>query len=316
MWLEAVHRPLLREGSLAPSADGEAVVSARFGAISRGTERLVAAGKVPAGEQERMRAPFQEGDFSFPVKYGYAITGVVEQGPAGWTGRRVFCLYPHQSRFKVPVEALRPVPDCVPLERAVLGANMETALNIVWDAEIQPGDKVSVVGAGVVGLLCAYIASSILGTDTIVIDIDAGRAATAAKLGLSFGTPEQAPENCDVVIHASGSPDGLSVALSCAGFEARLVEASWYGDRDIAVPLGQAFHSQRLTLISSQVGHVPAHRRARWSRSRRLDLALSLLADDRLDALLTAETDLADLPGAYEDILRDPATLCHRIRYS
>ncbi|BDA86451.1 dehydrogenase [Aureimonas sp. SA4125] len=262
-----------------------------------------------------MRAPFQDGDFPFPVKYGYAVAGVVEAGPAEWTGRKVFCLHPHQSVFTVPVEALRPVPDGVPLERAVLGANMETALNIVWDAGIQPGDRVAVIGAGVVGLLAAHIAASIPGTETIVIDIDPRRAATASSLGLSFASPEQAPKDCDVVIHASGSPDGLAVALAAAGFEARLVEASWYGDRQVAVPLGQAFHSQRLTLVSSQVGHVPATRRARWSRSRRLDLALSLLADARLDALLPAETAFLDLPGVYADILRNPATLCHRIRY-
>ncbi|GGD41663.1 dehydrogenase [Aureimonas glaciei] len=291
------------------------IVSARFGAISRGTESLVATGKVPPGEAARMRAPFQEGDFPFPVKYGYAVAGIVEEGPDGWAGRAVFCLHPHQSRFTVPVEALRPVPGGVPLGRAVLAANMETALNIVWDAGIQPGDRVAVVGAGVVGLLTAFLAASIPGTETVVIDIDPQRAATAALLGLSFAMPEQAPVDCDVVVHASGSPDGLSVALAAAGFEARLVEASWYGDRLVSAPLGQAFHSQRLTLVSSQVGHVPASRRARWSRTRRLDLALALLADPRLDALLPAETAFLDLPRVYADILRDPATLCHRIRY-
>jgi hypothetical protein len=315
LWLDAAYRPSLRDGEAPPPADGEAVVSARFGAISRGTEQLVAAGKVPAGEAERMRAPFQEGDFPFPVKYGYAVAGVVEEGPEGWAGRAVFCLYPHQSRFTVPVGSLRLVPAGVPLSRAVLGANMETALNIVWDAGIQPGDRVAVVGAGVVGLLTAFIAASILGTETVVIDIDPRRAATAARLGLAFAEPQHAPGECDVVIHASGSPEGLAVALGAAGFEARLVEASWYGDRQVAAPLGQAFHSQRLTLVSSQVGHVPAARRARWSHARRLDLALSLLTDARLDALLPDETAFSDLPQVYADILRDPATLCHRIRY-
>jgi hypothetical protein len=315
LWLDAENRAVLREGQLAPASNGDVIVSARFGAISRGTESLVAAGKVPAGEAERMRAPFQEGEFSFPVKYGYAVAGVVEEGPEGWAGRAVFCLHPHQSRFSVPVGALRAVPENVPLGRAVLAANMETALNIVWDAGIQPGDRVAVVGAGVVGLLAAFLAASIPGTDTVVIDIDPQRAATAALLGIQFAAPAQAPSDCDVVVHASGSPEGLSVALAAAGFEARLVEASWYGDRHVAAPLGQAFHSQRLTLVSSQVGHVPASRRARWSRERRLDLALALLADPRLDALLSAETAFLDLPRAYLDILRDPATLCHRIRY-
>ena len=262
-----------------------------------------------------MRAPFQDGDFPFPVKYGYAVAGIVERGPDGCAGRSVFCLHPHQSRFTVPVDALRPVPDGVPLERSVLAANMETALNIVWDAGIQPGDRVAIVGAGVVGLLAGFLAASIIGTQTILIDIDERRVAPATQLGLRLVTPQDAPLDCDVVIHASGSPEGLAVALACAGFEARLVEASWYGDREIAVPLGQAFHSQRLTLVSSQVGHVPVARRARWSRSRRLDLALSLLVDARLDALFSGETAFADLPRVYENILCDRETLCHRIRY-
>ncbi|MDY8109383.1 zinc-binding alcohol dehydrogenase [Fulvimarina sp. 2208YS6-2-32] len=306
----------MREASLAPPSRGEALVRSRFGAISRGTEALVAAGEVPEAERARMRAPFQEGDFPFPVKYGYSVAGHVEDGPEDWVGRAVFCLHPHQDRFTVPLEALRVIPADVPPARAVLAANMETALNIVWDAGIQPGDRIAIVGAGVVGLLTGYLAAAIPGTEVTLVDVDPARAACASLIGVPFAPPARAPADCDTVIHASGSPAGLSTALACAGFEARVVEASWYGDRDVPAPLGRSFHSQRLTLLSSQVGHVPPGRRARWSHSRRLDLALALLADARLDALISGETGFSDLPDAYLGILRDRQTLCHRIAYT
>ena len=315
LWLEDTGRAALRECAVLPAAAGELLVDSRFGAISRGTEALVAAGRVPESEHERMRAPFQEGDFPFPVKYGYAVVGEIVEGPAERLGETVFCLYPHQDRFTLPANAAVPVPAAVPAERAVLAANMETALNIVWDARIAPGDRVSVVGGGLVGMLVASLAARIPGCDVTVIDRNADRAAVATALGSSFAVPTAALGDCDVVIHASASEAGLATALGCAGFEARLVEASWYGDRPVAVPLGGAFHSRRLSIVASQVGHVPPERRARWDYRRRMTAALDLLADPRLDVLISGETGFSDLAGAYAGILSDPATLCHRIRY-
>ncbi|EAU42422.1 putative dehydrogenase [Fulvimarina pelagi HTCC2506] len=315
LWLEARDKPRIRTNELPPISGENARVAARYGAISRGTERLVSAGEVPPSEFDRMRAPFQSGDFPFPVSYGYSVAGVVEDGPEGWIGSRVFCLHPHQDHFVVPVEALRPVPETVPLERAVLAANMETAVNVVWDGQIQPGDRVAIVGAGVVGLLAAFVAAAIPGTLTYLIDHDPSKADVAAALGLIFSGPESAPEDCDVVIHATGSEGGLVTAIDAAGFEGRIVEASWYGTRAATVPLGAAFHSRRLQIVSSQVGQVSPSRRARWSRSRRLDLALSLLEDPRLDVLISGETPFAALADTYLDILMDPKVLCHRIKY-
>lgn len=286
-----------------------------FGAISRGTERLVSSGEVPPSEFDRMRAPFQSGDFPFPISYGYSVAGVVESGPDGWSGSRVFCLHPHQDQFVVPVDALRPIPDAVPMERAVLAANMETAINIVWDGQIQPGDRVAIVGAGVVGLLAAFVVAAIPGTLTYLIDHDPAKAHVATALGLIFSGPEGAPEDCDVVIHATGSEGGLTTAIGAAGFEGRIVEASWYGTREATIPLGAAFHSRRLQIISSQVGQVSPSHRARWTHARRLDLALSLLEDARLDVLISGETPFAELADAYLDILNDRQVLCHRIRY-
>ena len=230
------------------------MVAATFGAISRGTEALVAAGKVPESEWERMRAPFQEGPFSFPVKYGYGTVGRIVAGDAARVGERVFCLYPHQDRFVVPEEMAVPVPEAVSDGRAVLAGNMETALNVIWDAAVLPGDTVAVLGTG-------------------------------------------------------------ASASAAAGVEARIVEASWYGDAEPAIPLGGAFHSRRLSIVASQVGTVPAARGRRWTNRRRLETALRLLSDPRLEALFSGETRFDDLAAHYADILADPATLCHRIRY-
>ncbi|MEZ5666943.1 MAG: zinc-binding alcohol dehydrogenase [Alphaproteobacteria bacterium] len=250
-----------------------------------------------------MRAPFQVGDFPFPVAYGYATVGVVTAGPAQRVGQTVFSLSPHQTVNRLPAEAAVPLPDGLPPRRAVLAANTETALNTVWDAGIGPGDRVAVVGGGILGLLVAAIAAAIPAVALTVVDIDAGRAAPAAALGAAFALPDAAPRDCDVVIHASATAAGLATALALAGFEATVVEASWYGADAPAVPLGGAFHSQRLTIRSSQVGHVPPARRARWSRRRRLETALGLLCDPRFDTLITGEVAFADLPAALPAIL-------------
>jgi threonine dehydrogenase-like Zn-dependent dehydrogenase len=298
-----------------PGAD-QVLVRTLASGISRGTEALVLAGRVPAGEHQRMRAPFQAGDFTLPVKYGYQSVGVVEAGPAALRGRAVFCLHPHQDRYMVPAATVVPLPDGVPAERAVFGANAETALNVVWDAGIGPGDRIAVVGGGVLGLLVAWLVARLPGTGVTLIDIEPARARLAAALGLRFALPGgELPADCDVVVHTSASEAGLALALDLAGFEATVVEASWYGDRPVNVALGGAFHSRRLTLKSSQVGHVALAKRARVSHRQRLAMALDLLRDPALDLLISGESDFARIADDYARVLADPATLCHRIRY-
>lgn len=317
LWIVAAGRAELRREAL-PGCDPltQVRVRTRYSGISRGTEALVLAGAVPASEATRMRAPFQDGEFPFPVKYGYACVGEVEAGPPALRGRSVFCLHPHQDRFVVHAARVALLPASVPAPRAVLAANAETALNVVWDAGIAPGDRVAVIGAGVVGLLVARLAARIVGTEVTVVDIAPARATVAAALGLAFAVPAQAPHDCDVVVHVSASAAGLATALECAGMEARVVEASWYGAREVPVALGGAFHSRRLQLVSSQVGQLPPARRARWSHARRMDSALALLADPCLDALVASASAFAQLPGDYPRVLADPATLCHRVDYA
>lgn len=317
LWIEAAGKAVLRPARVSPK-DGDVVVQAQFSGISRGTERLVFEGRVPPEEHDRMRAPLQEGDFPFPVKYGYAAVGKIVDGPADRAGQRVFVLHPHQSVFACPAAMAVPLPDDVPAGRAILAANMETALNIVWDAGIGPGDRVAVVGAGVVGLLAGWLAARMPGTRVTLIDPLPDRAALADALGCGFAMPGAAAEitpGCDAVIHTSASARGLATAVSLAGTEAVIAEASWYGSGETPVALGGAFHSQRLRLVSSQVGRIPAARLPRWTYARRMGIALGFLANPVLDRLIDGETMLADLPDRYGDIVSGVGTLCHRIRF-
>jgi 2-desacetyl-2-hydroxyethyl bacteriochlorophyllide A dehydrogenase len=316
LWTVGQGQVELRPAAIAPPLEGQARVRALMSGVSRGTEGLVFQGKVPPTEWTRMRCPHQEGAFPFPVKYGYAMVGQVQAGPPDLVGRRVFSLYPHQSLFNVAADAAVPVPDPIPTPRAVLAPQMETALNATWDAGPRAGDRIAVVGGGVIGLLTAYLCARLPGTQVTLIDRNPARAALARSLGLAFALPgDHPPGECDLVFHASGTSAGLNLALSLAGFEATVIELSWYGDSPVTVDLGGAFHSQRLTLRASQVGAVAPARRARWDYRRRLEKALSLCADERLDALVAQRTSLADMPARMAAILADPDTLCHLIQY-
>jgi NADPH:quinone reductase-like Zn-dependent oxidoreductase len=306
----------LREQAVAEPKPGEVQVRALFGAVSRGTERLVQAGRVPASEYRHMRAPLMEGTFPFPVKYGYAVVGRVEAGPADLRGRTVFSLHPHQSLFTVPVAAVAPVPEDVAPQRAVLAANMETALNAVWDGTPAAVDRIAIVGGGMVGLLVAYLCAKLPGAEVTVVDIAPSRAEAARAIGARFAVPETAPSDCDLVFHASATPAGLATALRVAGEEASIVELSWYGSGQIAAPLGEAFHSRRLRLISSQVGQVAPSHRSRWTRARRLAAAVALLNDPTLDVLLSPAIDFADLPKHLPSLLgQESDVICQLIRY-
>ena len=316
-WVAAPGRGEIRSEALPAPAEGEVLIRTLYSGISRGTEALVFTGRVPDSERARMRAPFQAGEFPAPVKYGYASVGRVEHGPHELQDRTVFVLHPHQTRYVVPAAAVHVVPESIPAERAVLTANLETAINGIWDASPRVGDRVAVVGAGTVGCLVAWLAARIVGCEVEIVDVNPRRAAVAKALGVRFAEPGAAARDADVVVHVSGAPGGLALALELAGFEARIVELSWFGDHTVPLPLGQAFHARRLTIASSQVGTVATAQRPRWDTRRRMQLALRLLADASLDVLITSESSFDTLPTVMEALSRSPGdTLCHRVRYS
>lgn len=309
LWYTPAGSCSIQKETVLKPCEGSVLVQSLHSGISRGTESLVFRGLVPESEWSRMRAPFQEGDFSGPVKYGYASVGKVLRGDAELVGQTVFALFPHQSVYSIPSEACVPVPDHIPAERAVLAANMETALNALWDGKPSPGDHISVVGGGVVGLLTAYVCSKLPGSVITLIDINTARAQIAGDLGLKFRTPDQSPADQDLVFHTSASPDGLATALRCAGNEAAVVEMSWYGARPVPLHLGGDFHSRRLKLISSQVGSIRPDRQGRWSLRRRLETAMSLLDDPLLDLLLTDRIPFSEAPMRVPEVLNDASSV-------
>jgi NADPH:quinone reductase-like Zn-dependent oxidoreductase len=316
LWYNRPGQAEIRQEALAPPGPGEVRVRALYGAISRGTEALVLGGRVPESEFGRMRAPFMAGDFPFPVKYGYATVGRVEDGTVSLLGRTVFTLHPHQNFFNIPASAAVVLPENLPPQRAVLAANMETALNAVWDAAPGPADRIAVVGAGVVGCLVAYLCGRLPGAEVTLIDINPAREELAQTLGVGFARPEAARGECDLVVHASGNAAGLGTALALAGEEATVLEMSWYGNAQVTAPLGGAFHIRRLRLISSQVGRIAPSHRPRWTHGRRLAAALALLTDTRLDVLLAPAVVFGDLPRRLPDILdAGNGILCQPITY-
>jgi threonine dehydrogenase-like Zn-dependent dehydrogenase len=315
LWHEGSERSALRAETVRPTP-GDVVVRTQWSAISRGTERLVWRGRVPESERQRMRCPNQAGDFPFPVKYGYAAVGVVEHGPPALLGRSVFALHPHQTLFAVPAGSVTPLPDGVPPRRATLAANMETALNAVWDSGATAGDRIAVVGAGPLGLLTAALLARLPGADVALTDVLERRGDIAPHIGVSFTLPSSAPAGCDVAFHTSATESGLATAMAALGPEGTLVEMSWHGEGRVALPLGGAFHALRLKLISSQVGAIPPARRPRWDYARRMALALELLRDPVFDRLITGEVAFADLPARLPDVLEgEPDALATVIRY-
>ncbi|MFA1545586.1 zinc-binding alcohol dehydrogenase [Actinomadura chokoriensis] len=315
-WIRSPGEGEIRAAVLPEPGAGEVLVRTVYSGVSRGTEAIVFRGGVPPNQHAIMRAPFQDGRFPGPVKYGYLNVGVVEHGPSELAGRTVFCLYPHQTRYVVPAGAVSVVPDDVPPERAVLAGTVETAVNALWDAVPLVGDRIAVVGAGMVGCSVAGVLAGFPGSRVQLVDTDPSRAGVAAALGVEFASPERALGGCDLVVHASATEAGLARSLELLAPDGQVVELSWYGDRRVSVPLGEFFHSRRLTVRGSQVGALPPSRRASRGFADRLALALRLLANPAFDALITGESPFAELPDVMPALASgDVPALCHRIVY-
>ena len=313
-WLREPGAGEIRETSVPAPGAGEVLVRTLHSGVSRGTESLVFRGGVPVSQYAAMRAPFQQGEFPGPVKYGSLNVGVVEQGPPELRGRTVFCLYPHQTAYVVPAEAVTVVPDDVPPERAVLAGTVETAVNALWDAAPLLGDRVTVVGAGMVGCCVARLLAGIPGAEVTLVDIDPTRSEVAAALGVDFALPDGAADGRDLVVHTSATSAGLQQSLELLAPEGTVVDLSWYGDAEVSLKLGGAFHSGRLGIRASQVGRVPPSRRR--TTGERLELALALLRDPAFDALITGVSRFDQLPDVMPQLASGalPA-LCHTVSY-
>jgi threonine dehydrogenase-like Zn-dependent dehydrogenase len=315
-WLRAPGCGEIRPVTLPEPGPDDVVVRTLRSAVSRGTETLVFRGGVPAGQHAAMRAPFQEGEFPGPVKYGYLSVGAVEHGPPELRGRTVFCLYPHQTAYVVPADAVTVVPEDVPPARAVLAGTVETAVNALWDAAPLLGDRIAVVGAGMVGCCVARLLARYPAVQVTLVDVDPGRAAVAAALGVDFALPEDAAGGRDLVVHTSATSAGLQRSLDLLAPEGTVLELSWYGDGEVQLSLGGAFHSRRLAIRASQVGTVSPARSGRRTAADRLALALELLRDPAFDTLVSGQSGFWELPDVLARLAAGtlPA-LCHTITY-
>ncbi|MEP7180239.1 MAG: zinc-binding alcohol dehydrogenase [Pseudonocardiales bacterium] len=306
----------IRPAPLRDAGPDDVLVRTLCSAISRGTESLVFRGGVPVSQYHAMRAPFQEGNFPGPVKYGYLNVGVVEGGPAHLRGRTVFCLYPHQTAYVVPSGAVAVVPNDVPPERAVLAGTVETAVNALWDAAPLVGDRITIVGAGMVGCCVARLLARFPGVRVTLVDINGTRAEVAEALGVDFALPADAADGRDLVVHTSATSAGLQQSLDLLASEGTVIDLSWYGDAEVRLSLGGTFHSGRLGIRASQVGQVAAARRGRRTAAERLALALDLLCDPAFGALITGTSRFDELPDVMAKLADGslPA-LCHTITY-
>ncbi len=316
-WLREPGAGEIRSVPLPDPGPDEVLVRTLRTGVSRGTETVVFQGRVPPSQYRAMRAPFQEGRFPGPVKYGYLNVGVVEVGPPALQGRTVFCLYPHQTAYVVPARAVVVVPEGVPPSRAVLAGTVETAVNALWDAAPLVGDRVAVVGAGMVGCCVARLLSRFPGVRVTLVDIDESRADIAKALDVDFALPDDAVAGCDLVVHASATSAGLQRSIDLLAPEGSVLDLSWYGDTEVTLELGGAFHAGRLSIRASQVGRVAPARRANRTTTDRLELALDLLHDDAFDALITGSSCFDELPHVMADIASGTTpAVCHTITYN
>jgi threonine dehydrogenase-like Zn-dependent dehydrogenase len=315
-WLSAPGRGEIRPVTLPDPGPDDVVVRTIVSGISRGSETLVFRGGVPPNQYATMRAPFQEGDFPGPVKYGYLSVGAVEHGPPELCGRTVFCLYPHQTAYVVPAGAVTVVPECVPPARAVLTGAVETAVNVLWDAAPLVGDRVAVVGAGMLGCCVARLLSRFPAVEVTLVDVDPSRAEVAAALDVDFALPTDAADGRDLVVHASATSDGLQRSLDLLASEGTVIDLSWYGDSEIRLLLGGAFHTRRLAIRASQVSTLSPARRGSRTNSDRLALALDLLNDPAFDVLVSGKSRFAELPNVMAQLAAGTrSALCHTITY-
>lgn len=309
LFFDAPRRVSIRDVALHAKEDG-VLVHGLASAISQGTEMLLYRGEGPEPFDPSLEV---SAGGTYPCRYGYAWVGERDDD-----GQRVFALAPHGDAHRLAPREMRPLRSDIPIARATLAANLETAITCAWDAQAAFGERVVVLGGGVVGLLSAWVLAK-SGCHVTLVDPRRARRECAALLGahaVEIALPSL-ETSADVVIEATGDPRALDAAIACAAESARIVVASFYGRRRAPVDLGDAFHFRRLSLISSVVSTIPPHLSSRWSSDRRFDVVQDLLADQKLDALFAPAVPFEQAPNVYAllDRAGDESLPCHVLAY-
>tara|TARA_B100001113_G_scaffold7774_1_gene6337 strand:- start:2368 stop:3336 length:969 start_codon:yes stop_codon:yes gene_type:complete len=305
-----IKKELLRQ----PLAKDELLVKAHYSGISYGTEKIVFDSHVPTNQYKFMRAPHQVGEFNKEVKYGYLSVGKVIDGPNDMLNKMVYTMFPHQSIYVIKSTLVTLIPKHIPIRRALLTANMETAINAMWDSKPSIGDKVYVVGAGIVGILMAYVLSSTFGINVTVIDSDKNKKKLCEFFNIDFENSMDCIENPDIIYECSGNISVLSELINNSTLETKICILSWYGKQQSKIKMGENCFSRRLEIIFSQVGNITALKSKKWNNLSRRALALQLLDNKKLDILIDKkEISLDELPSFFKK--GNPKGICKVVKY-
>lgn len=311
----------LREETLPAPAEGQVLVQTLLSAISPGTELLLYRGQFPDGLAVDENIAALAGEFHYPLRYGYSCVGRVLQIGAGvdarWSGRLVFAFNPHESAFLARIENLLPIPENLTPEQAAFLPNMETAINLVMDGRPLIGERVAVVGQGVIGLLTTALLASFPLKSLVTLDRYALRRQASLNLGAHASLdPEAAgfvqnlssllPSGSDLTLELSGSPAALDQAIGLTGFDGRVIIGSWYGQKRASLDLGGRFHRSRIRLISSQVSTIAAELSGRWDKARRFSLAWEMLRTVRPERLVSKRVPIGAAAQAYQLLDQQP----------
>ncbi len=306
LWHVDPAHSVLRQQTLGKLTPGECLVKTRFSMVSLGTERLVCKGGMSPEAYGPMTVPYMQGAFSFPLTYGYSLTGEVIDGPQEWLGERVHAMHPHQDLCVIHSHDLTVVPGNVPLDRAVLASNLETAVNGVWDGQPIMGQRVLVIGYGLIGALIAHLVKPIPGIELHIHDIRGSRKELAIANGHHvWDAAESQPGDYDLIFHTSASSAGLQFAIDHTREEGRVIEMSWYGNQTVNLDLGASFHYGRNRIISSQVSRIASPALPHFDHHRRKSLIFQLLADDAYHKFLGEGIVFDQSPSFFSDLRKN-----------
>lgn len=315
-WIRKKNNSFIKKHSISIPQNNEVLVKTIYSGISYGTEKIVYSGNVPKSQRSLMRCPYQEGEFGSNVKYGYMNVGKVMNGPSKLVNRYVYTLYPHQTQYVLPLEELTFIPKLIPIKRCLLTANMETAINAMWDTLPTCGDKILIIGAGIVGFLMAYILMTIIGIEILLIDTDKEKSKIAKIFGIKFSCSIPKSYNANIIYECSGNPSVIDILSSHVNDETVICIMSWYGNSVSNINFGNEFFSKRTKILFSQVAKVSHNRDKYWNNKKRKDLAISLLNDDKLDNLIEKDMiSFHDLPEFFSNTARHNKFFCKVIDY-
>ncbi len=338
LWFTGIEQVEVREHQVGELRDDELLIAVECSAISAGTEMLVYRGQIPSDMALDANISALQNQQQYPLQYGYASVGIVtsvgDKVDADWLGRRVFAFQPHASHFISTAENLIPVPDDISAENAVFLPNMETVVNLVQDGKPALGERVVVLGQGVVGLLLVSLLAQFPLVQLHAVDAITLRRERALQLGvnaafnpfsaadiqmlkqqLQHDQLKQGENNkgADLIYEVSGAPDALNLAIDLTGFASRIVIGSWYGNKTAAIALGGDAHRNRLHITTSQVSSLAPELCGRWSKARRFELCWHMLRKLQPSNLITHRAPLRDAPAIYQQLHQTPEQILQAV---